>query len=141
MISKIASDEQWLESQLPMFYKPGTNQLDRSMSDILEELFVREMSKYLTGQKSKIQEFESEVQNLILNDFMSGFNQIFGANYSIDMNNPLLSFQTSLINLGNNLESIHFSVNLIEKSTKHRINSNLVSKYLQQFNNIQELCN
>ena len=141
LISKIASDEQWLESQLPMFYKPGTNQLDRSMSDILEELFVREMSKYLTGQKSKIQEFESEVQNLILNDFMSGFNQIFGANYSIDMNNPLLSFQTSLINLGNNLESIHFSVNLIEKSTKHRINSNLVSKYLQQFNNIQELCN
>lgn len=141
LISKIASDEQWLESQLPMFYKPGTNQLDRSMSDILEELFVREMSKYLTGQKSKIQEFESKVQNLILNDFMSGFNQIFGANYSINMNNPLLSFQTSLINLGNNLESIHFSVNLIEKSTKHRINSNLVSKYLQQFNNIQELCN
>lgn len=140
LISRIASDEQWLESQLPMFYKPGTNQLDRSMSDILEELFVREMSKYLTGQKNKIREFESEVQNLILNDFMLGFNQIFDANYSIDVTNPLLSFQTSLIDLGNKLESTHFSVNLIEESTKHRINSNLVSKYLQQFNNIQELC-
>ena len=139
-ISRIASDEQWLESQLPMFYKPGTKQLDRSLSDILEELFVREMSKYLTGQKSKIREFESEVQNLILNDFISGFNQIFNANYSIDTTNPLLSFQTSLIDLGNKLESTHFSVNLIEESTKHRINSNLVSKYLQQFNNIQELC-
>lgn len=144
LISKIASDEQWLESQLPMFYKPGTKQLDRSLSDVLEELFVREMSKYLTGQKSKIREFESKVQDLIIKDFMSGFNQIFNANYSIDsinITNPLLSFQTSLIDLGNKLESTHFSVNLIEKSTKHRINSNLVSKYLQQFNNIQELCN
>ena len=141
LISRIASDEQWLESQLPMFYKPGTNQLDRSLSDILEELFVREISKYLTGQKSKIREFESEVQDLILNDFMSGFNQIFDAKYSIDTTNPLLSFQTSLIKLGNELESTHFSTNLIEKSTKHRINSNLVSKYLQQFSNIQELCN
>ena len=145
-------DEDWYNQQLEEYVIPGTeNKLDRAKIDILEELFVKEISKYLTGQKNKISELSknknfSNIHIQIIQDLFSGFNQILNSDYSIETNisedeykNPLLLFQKSLSHIAQNTGSSIFKENIIEASDKHRMRANLIQKYLK-YPNVEERC-
>lgn len=145
LLDYMQSDEQWLKQQLDDFTTIN-GKLDRSKIDILEELFVREASKYLTGQQSKISEFNKNIQRKIIEDLIGGFNKLLDADYSIDANlseveynNPLLLFQNTLSHVAQNAGSNIFKENIVEAAEQHRIRANLIAKYLK-FSNITEVC-
>ena len=115
----------------------------RTMDDILEEIFVEELSKYVTGQKSLFDSLQKDVLSKILYNIKRDIDTIIDGNYSIKSLDNNEIFDKSLKNLAEQLESSTFNINVaagLNNAMTHRILANTKSDLLKS-GELREECN
>ena len=113
---------------------------NRTRSDVNEEIFVEELSKYLTGQKSLLSELNDNVLNKMLYCIQRDLDTFLDGNYSVKSLDNL--YDCSLKELAEMTESNIFNIETgghLNKSTIHRMLANLKEKYLKS-NELTENC-
>lgn len=115
----------------------------RTMNDILEEIFVEELAKFVTGQKSIFDNFQKDVISQILYDIKRDIDTIIDGNYSVKSLDNNEIFDKSLKDLAEYLESSTFNINIasgLNNAMAHRILANVKSDLLKS-GELREECN
>lgn len=113
---------------------------NRTRSDINEEIFVEEFSKYLTNQNSIFNNFDENTINQIMYYIQRDLDTIFNGNYSVRSLDNV--FDCSLKELAELTESNIFNIEnggSLNPSTVHRMLSNIKEQYLKS-NELTENC-
>lgn len=126
-----------IESRIQSF--SGT----RTMNDILEEIFVEELAKFITGQKSMFDNLQKDIISQILYNIKRDIDTIIDGNYSIKSLDNNEIFDKSLRDLAEQLESSTFNINIaagLNNAMTHRILANVKSDLLKS-GELREECN
>lgn len=122
----------------------SSNYRDRTNSDINEELLVSEFSKYLTGQKSAIENLPEPIIQKVLYNMNRVLDSILFGEQSVTTFGTMELFDKSLIKLseylGSALTNNQYSGTLNIKSAEvHRILANVKSDLIKS-NDLKEFC-
>ena len=115
----------------------------RTMNDILEEIFVEELAKFVTGQKSIFDSLQKDIISQILYNIKRDIDTIIDGNYSIKSLNNNEIFNKSIKELAEQLESSTFNINVasgLNNAMSHRILANVKSDLLKS-GELREECN
>ena len=115
----------------------------RTMNDILEEIFVEELAKYITGQNSLFDNLQKDVISQILYNIKRDIDTIVDGNYSVKSLDNDEIFNKSLRELAEQLESSTFNINVasgLNNAATHRILANTKSDLLKS-GELREECN
>ena len=113
---------------------------NRTRSDVNEEIFVEEFSRYLTNQHSIFDNFSENIINQIMYYVQRDLDTIFDGNYSVRSLDEV--FNCSLKELAELTESNIFNIEnggSLNPSTIHRMLSNVKERYLKN-NELTENC-
>lgn len=107
---------------------------DRTESDLLEEVFVSEFAKFITGQNSFINELDSNIINTLLYNITRNLDTMLMGNYSTKSLDPNKVLNASINELSDMVESeltssIH--IDYMDKAALHRKMSNTKSELLR----------
>ena len=126
--------------QLPNFELQAKSYPNRTMSDIQEEIFVKELAKFLTNQPSLFDSADKNIMNYVIYNIKRDIDSIIFGEVSVKTIDNL--FQNSLLNLASRLNSSNFDVDsagTIDDATIHRIMSNVKEELLTN-NELIENC-
>lgn len=115
----------------------------RTMDDILEEIFVEELAKFVTGQKSLFDNLQKDIISSILYNIKRDIDTIIDGNYSIKSLDNNEIFNKSIKELAEQLESSTFNINIaagLNNAMTHRILANVKSDLLKS-GELREECN
>lgn len=115
----------------------------RTMNDILEEIFVEELSKFVTGQNSLFDSLQKDIISQILYNIKRDIDTIIDGNYSVKSLEDNEIFNKSIRNLAEELESSIFNINVasgLNNAMTHRILANTKSDLLKS-GELREECN
>ncbi len=118
--------------QIPDYEKRAQYYPNRTRSDINEEIFVEELSKYLTGQSSIFNNLDESIINQILYYIQRDLDTILDGNYSVRSVDEV--FSNSLIDLSEITESNMFNIEnggSLNPSSIHRMLANVKEQYLK----------
>ena len=110
------------------------------MSDIQEEIFVKELAKFLTNQPSLFDSADKNIMNYVMYNIKRDIDSIIFGEVSVKTIDNL--FQNSLLNLASRLNSSNFDVDsagTIDDAAIHRIMSNVKEELLTN-NELIENC-
>lgn len=113
---------------------------NRTRSDINEEIFVEELSKFLTNQSSIFDNFNESTINQIMYYIQRDLDTIFDGNYSVRSLDEV--FNCSLKELAELTESNIFNIEnggSLNPSTIHRMLANIKEQYMKT-NELTENC-
>ena len=113
---------------------------NRTRSDINEEIFVEELSKFLTNQSSIFDNFNESTVNQIMYYIQRDLDTLFDGNYSVRSLDEV--FNCSLKELAELTESNIFNIEnggSLNPSTIHRMLANIKEQYLKT-NELTENC-
>lgn len=113
---------------------------NRTRSDINEEIFVEELSKFLTNQSSIFDNFNENTVNQIMYYIQRDLDTLFDGNYSVRSLDEV--FNCSLKELAELTESNIFNIEnggSLNPSTIHRMLANIKEQYLKT-NELTENC-
>lgn len=105
---------------------------NRTRSDVNEELFVEELSKYLTGENSVFDTFDENIINQIMYYIQRDLDTLLDGNYSIRSLDEV--FGNSLLELAEQTESNMFNIEnggSLNPASIHRILANTKEKFLK----------
>ena len=115
----------------------------RTMDDILEEIFVEELAKFVTGQSSLFDSLQKDVISQILYNIKRDIDTIIDGNYSVKSLEDNEIFNKSIRNLAEDLESSTFNIDIesgLNNAMTHRILANTKSDLLKS-GELKEECN
>lgn len=115
----------------------------RTMNDILEEIFVEELSKFVTGQSSLFDNLQKDIISQVLYNIKRDIDTIIDGNYSIKSLEDNEIFNKSIRNLAEELESSVFNISVasgLNNAMTHRILANTKSDLLKS-GELREECN
>lgn len=115
----------------------------RTMNDILEEIFVEELSKFVTGQSSLFDSLQKDIISQVLYNIKRDIDTIIDGNYSIKSLEDNEIFNKSIRNLAEELESSVFNISVasgLNNAMTHRILANTKSDLLKS-GELREECN
>lgn len=115
--------------------------LNRTQNDILEEIFVSEFSKYLTGQQSIFSKLDPKFTHEIEYYMRRCLDAMLSGKYSINSIPILRVLKSNLLDLGYTLESSKIAnsrTSSVDLSAIHRMVNNKKSELLKQGDIIQE---
>lgn len=115
----------------------------RTMNDILEEIFVEELSKFVTGQSSLFDNLQKDIVSQVLYNVKRDIDTIIDGNYSVKSLEDNEVFNKSIRNLAEELESSAFNINIasgLNNAMTHRILANTKSDLLKS-GELREECN
>ena len=115
----------------------------RTMDDILEEIFVEELAKFVTGQNSLFNSFEKDIVSQIMYNIKRDIDTIIDGNYSVKSLEDNEIFNESIRDLAEKLESSTFNINVgagLNNAMTHRILANTKSDLLKS-GELKEECN
>lgn len=115
----------------------------RTMEDILEEIFVEELAKFVTGQTSLIDSLQKDIVSQILYNIKRDIDTIIDGNYSVKSLDNNEIFNKSIKELAEELESSVFNIDVaagLNNAATHRIIANIKSDLLKS-NELREECN
>ena len=115
----------------------------RTMDDILEEIFVEELAKFVTGQNSLFNSFEKDIVSQIMYNIKRDIDTIIDGNYSVKSLEDNEIFNESIRDLAEKLESSTFNINVgagLNNAMTHRILANVKSDLLKS-GELREECN
>lgn len=114
----------------------------RTQSDILEEIFVEEYSKYLAGLDSYLSNIDPEIRYKVDHNISKMLDVILMGDNSVEVIPANLRFGESLRNVGklvNSKSMVNEGMGFIDSATLHRIMGNLKSK-LMKSGDLKEEC-
>lgn len=126
--------------QLPDYENRVNKFINRTRSDINEEIFVEEFSKHLTNQSSMFDSIDDNIINQIMYYIQRDLDTIFNGNFSVKSIDGV--FNCSLKELAELTESNIFNVEnggSLNPSTIHRMLSNVKEHFLKT-NELTENC-
>lgn len=115
----------------------------RTMNDILEEIFVEELAKFVTGQKSLFDNLQKDIISQILYNIKRDIDTIIDGNYSVKSLDSSEVFNKSIRELAEQLESSTFNINIasgLNNAMAHRMLANTKSDLLKS-GELREECN
>lgn len=115
----------------------------RTMDDILEEIFVEELSKFVTGQNSLFDNLQKDIISQVLYNIKRDIDTIIDGNYSVKSLEDNEIFNKSIRNLAEELESSVFNISIasgLNNTMTHRILANTKSDLLKS-GELREECN
>ena len=115
----------------------------RTMNDILEEIFVEELSKFVTGQNSLFDSLQKDIISQVLYNIKRDIDTIIDGNYSVKSLEDSEIFNKSIRNLAEELESSVFNISIasgLNNAMTHRILANTKSDLLKS-GELREECN
>ena len=115
----------------------------RTMNDILEEIFVEELSKFVTGQSSLFDNLQKDIISQVLYNIKRDIDTIIDGNYSVKSLEDNEIFNKSIRNLAEELESSVFNIGIasgLNSAMTHRILANTKSDLLKS-GELREECN
>lgn len=128
--------------QFPNFIQFQQQNPNRAMNDILEEAFVTEMSKYLAGEKSVIEQLPQNIIYELHYNMKRLLDSAFMGQYSVkSMSNTQLysmSLQDLAIALNSNILENNFSGSL-DEAMQHRILANTKEELIKN-GDLREEC-
>lgn len=128
--------------QLPTLPTISTQYKNRTHGDILEEVFVTEYAKYLSGQKSAIDRLSKEMQSEINYSVRRNLDSVLMGNYSVRSLSDKQIMAETLSSLSEKVESNICSPvfpEFINATTMHRKIAN-TKEGLRQSGELQEEC-
>ena len=128
--------------QLPNYEELLPNYPNRTRQDINEEIFVEELAKYITGQKSMLDLFGIDTLSSLMYDMKRDIDTIIDGNYSVKSLDENEIFGKSLKELANILESDNFNIKSAGSLTSsyiHRMLANTKENLLKS-GELQEQC-
>ena len=136
-LMSIVSNIPNIEDRISMF------EGSRTMNDILEEIFVEELSKFVTGQSSLFDNLQKDIISQVLYNVKRDIDTIIDGNYSVKSLEDNEIFNKSIRNLAEELESSTFNINVasgLNNAMTHRILANTKSDLLKS-GELREECN
>lgn len=118
--------------QIPNFDERAQYYPNRTRSDVDEEIFVEELAKYLTGNKSIFDNIDENTIDQIMYYIQRDLDTILDGNYSVKSLDEV--FNSSLLDLAKMSESNMFNIEnggSLNPSTIHRMLANVKEKYLE----------
>ena len=115
----------------------------RTMNDILEEIFVEELSKFVTGQNSLFDNLQKDIISQVLYNIKRDIDTVIDGNYSVKSLEDSEIFNKSIRNLAEELESSVFNISIasgLNNAMTHRILANTKSDLLKS-GELREECN
>lgn len=115
----------------------------RTMDDILEEIFVEELSKFVTGQNSLFDNLQKDIISQVLYNIKRDIDTVIDGNYSVKSLEDSEIFNKSIRNLAEELESSVFNISIasgLNNAMTHRILANTKSDLLKS-GELREECN
>ena len=113
------------------------------MNDILEEIFVEELSKFVTGQNSLFDNLQKDIISQVLYNIKRDIDTVIDGNYSVKSLEDSEIFNKSIRNLAEELESSVFNISIasgLNNAMTHRILANTKSDLLKS-GELREECN
>lgn len=128
--------------QIPNISEVAKTYRDRTKSDLLEEVFVTEFAKYVTGQDSFISQLDSNIINKILYNIHRNLDTMLMGNYSTQALSPNEVMNSSIRELADMVESDVTSsthIDFMNQADLHRRMSNQKSDLLRK-GQLTEIC-
>lgn len=135
-----------LRDAIPKYIESQKGSDKSSELDILEEIFVKELSKYLTGQKSMLTSLPESIKEELSNMVKKSFDRILYAQSSTNTipDLKLFSDEYSLKDICEYLNSLYSQSNqdsiksFIKDSTEYRIESNILNNMIKNKDVIEQ---
>lgn len=127
-------------STFPSFQNILQNYSNRAQSDAQEEVFVNEVSKWLTGSLSCIGSFSHEEQYELQYNIYNVLDSIIRGEESVESFEEIQPLDHSLRSLAEMLNKVHLDAgNVLQTSEKHRALANLKESLFMN-NELKEIC-